>query len=245
MVRHTVLALAALVLVTSSTGIVAGSPQSVDDIVAKHYATRGGPEKWKSLQTQKMTGTASGQGAEVGMTVYSKRPNLARQEITIEIPGQGTISMVSVFDGVKAYSSNPMSGSDALTEMGPAEAEAVRDQADWDGALLDYRAKGHTAELIGTETMGGRKAHHLRVSRKSLPTQHFYIDVETGVELKVSTEAGAGPATDAEFSDYRTVNGVQVAHLMRIFSNGTLQGELRVATVEFNVPIDAALFKVR
>lgn len=257
MVRRTALALATAALVTVHVGVGAEptrspgqapsqSPaQSIDDIVAKNYATRGGPEKWKSLHTQRMTGTASAQGAEVGMTIYSKRPNLGRQEITIEIPGQGTISMVSVFDGVKAWSSNPMSGSDAMQEMGPAETAAFRDQSDWDGALLDYRAKGHTVDLIGTETVLGKKAHRLKVTRKGLPTQHFYLDVETGVELKIATDAGAGPASEVEFSDYRLVNGVQVPHFIRVSQNGTVQAELRIDTIEFNVPIDDALFKVR
>ena len=245
MVRRTALTLAAFTLFTFGANTAPALAQTVDEIVAKNYATRGGPDKWKSIQTQVMTGTASGQGTEVGMMIYSKRPNLGRQEITIEIPGQPAISMVSVFDGVKAWSRNPMTGSDAFAELAGPEGDAIREQSDFDGALLEYRAKGHTVELVGTEALGATKAHHLKVTRKGLPAQHFYIDVETGVELKITTEAGTGPATDMEFSDYRTVNGVRVPHLIRIMQNGGLLGELRVAKVEFNVPIDDALFKVR
>lgn len=245
MTRRTARALAAFALVTFGAGVAPAFAQTVDEIVAKNYATRGGPEKWKSIQTQKMTGTAFGQGAEVGMVIYSKRPNLARQEVTVNIPGQPPIGIVTVFDGTKAFSSNPMSGSDAFSEVTGAEAEAARDQSDFDGALLDYRAKGHTVELIGTEALGGKKAHHLKVTRKGLPAQHYYIDVESGVELKITSEAGAGPATDVELSDYRTVNGVQVPHLMRISQGGAVMGELRIATVEFNVPLADTLFKVR
>ncbi len=244
MVRRTALVFSAFAILTFGAGVAHALAQTLDEVVAKNYATRGGPAKWKSIQTQKMTGTATGQGAEVGMTIYSKRPNLGRQEIVVEIPGQ-SISIVSVFDGVKAWSSNPMSGSDALTEMGGPEADTMKEQSDFDGSLLDYRAKGHTAELVGTEVIGGKKAHHVKVTRKSMPAQHFYIDVETGLELKITTEAGSGPATDTELSDYRTVDGVQVAHLIRITQNGAVVGELRIATVAFNVPLDPALFKVR
>jgi len=244
MVRRTALALAVVAFVSVGTGVAQASAQTVDEIVAKNYATRGGSSKWKSIQTQKLTGTATGQGAEVGMTIYSKRPNLGRQEIVVEIPGQ-TISIVSVFDGVKAWSSNPMSGSDTLNEMSGPEAETMKEQSDFDGALLEYRAKGHTVELVGTEAVGAKKAHHLKVTRKGLPAQHFYIDVESGLELRVTTEAGSGPATDTELSDYRTVDGVQVAHMIRISQNGAVVGELRIATVEFNVPLADALFKVR
>lgn len=245
MVRRTALALATAALVTFNAGVDAGSAQSVDEIVAKNYATRGGPEKWKSIQTQKITGTATGQGAEVDLVIYSKRPNLGRQEVTVNIPGQSPINIVSVFDGVKAWSSNPMTGTDALQEVSGAEADSAREQSDFDGALLDYKAKGHTVELIGTEAVGTKKAHHLKVTRKGLPAQHYYIDVETGLELQITIEAGAGPASTIELSDYRLVNGIQVAHLMRMSSGGTMQGELRAATVEFNVPMPDTLFKVR
>ena len=245
MVIRTALTFAAFTLLTFGAGPAAAFAQTVDEIVAKNYATRGGPEKWKSIQTQVITGTASSQGAEVGMVIYSKRPNLGRQEITVEIPGQAPISIVSVFDGVKGWSRNPMSGSDAFAELTGPEAATIKEQSDFDGALLDYRAKGHTVELVGTEALGARKAHHLKVIRKDLPVQHFYIDVETGVELKITTEAGVGPAAEMEFSDYRTVDGVQVPHVMRIMQNGALLGELRAVKVEFNVPIADALFKVR
>ena len=59
---------------------------TVDEIVAKHLATKGGAEKWKTIQTQKMTGVAISQGFQLAMTVYAKRPNVSRQELTIEFP---------------------------------------------------------------------------------------------------------------------------------------------------------------
>lgn len=245
MVRRTALALSVFALLAFGPGAAHAFAQTVDEIVAKNYATRGGPSKWQSIQTQKMTGTAIGQGVEVGMTIYAKRPNLGRQEVVVEIPGQPPFAIVSIFDGVKAWSSNPMTGSDALSEMGGPEADTMKDQSDFDGSLIDYRAKGHTVELVGTENVGAKKAHHLKVTRKDLPAQHVYLEVETGLELRVTTEAGSGPATETELSDYRTVDGVQVAHTIRITQNGAVIGELRIATVEFNVPLADALFKAR
>src|SRR6185436_8355330 len=75
---------------------------SVDEIVAKHLATKGGAEKWKTIQTQKMTGVAVSQGFQLDMTVYAKRPNVSRQELTIQIPGQPVMTIVNLFDGAKA-----------------------------------------------------------------------------------------------------------------------------------------------
>lgn len=243
MFRRTTLALAAFAVFT--VGMAPAFAQSVDEILAKNYASKGGLEKWKSIQTQKMTGVASAQGFELGMVVYGKRPNLGRQDLTIQIPGQPAMTMVNVFDGAKAWMINPMSGSDAPVEMSGPEADTVKEQSDFDGSLVDYKAKGHTVELVGTETLGTKKVHHLKVTRKGQPTQHYYLDAELGTEVKVTTEAGAGPAVETEMSEYRTVDGVQVPHLIRVMQGGQVQAELRITKVEFNVPIEDSLFKIK
>jgi hypothetical protein len=49
---------------------------------------------------------------------------------------------------------------------------------------------------------------------------------------------------DQEFSDYRDVDGIQVPFMIRTSTNGVLQSEVRVQTVEFNVAMDDALFRM-
>jgi outer membrane lipoprotein-sorting protein len=236
---------AACVLLAAGSYAPDAAAQTVDEIVAKNYASKGGLEKWKAIQTQRMEGVASAQGFELGMIVYGKRPNLGRQDLTIDV-GQGPMTMVNLFDGQKAWMINPMAGSTTPQEMTGPEADSMKDQADFDGALVDYKTKGHTVELVGTVDVGARKAHHLKVTRKNLATQHYYIDVENGVELKIATEAaGAAPASESEMSDYRSVGGVMVPHLIKVSQAGQVQAELRISKVEFNIPLDDALFKIK
>lgn len=245
MLRRMTVAGSALVLLAAVLGAAPASAQTVDEIIAKNYASKGGLEKWKAIQTQKMEAVVAVQGLELPMTIYGKRPNLGRQDVLVEVPGQPAMTMVNLFDGAKAWSINPMTGSDVPMELSGPEGEAVKDQSDFDGALIDYKAKGHTVELVGTESLGTKKVHHLKVTRKGQPTQHFYLDVDTGVELKISTEAGAGPATDVELSDYRAITGIQVPHQIKMMQGGMVQAEVRITKVEFNVPLDDAIFKVK
>jgi hypothetical protein len=49
---------------------------------------------------------------------------------------------------------------------------------------------------------------------------------------------------DQELSDYRDQDGIKVPFLVRTLMNGVLQSELKVQTVEFNVTLDDALFRV-
>ena len=48
---------------------------SVDEIVAKNLAARGGVDKLRALTTMKMTGTVNVQGMDMPLTVMTKRPN--------------------------------------------------------------------------------------------------------------------------------------------------------------------------
>ena len=216
---------------------------SVDEIVAKHLATKGGADKWKTIQTQKMTGVAVSQGFQLAMTVYAKRPNVSRQELTIEIPGQPVMTIVNLFDGTKAWMINPMTGNPAPQAMPDAETATAKAQSDFDGVLVDYKTKGYAVVLVDGAKVAGKPAYHLKVTRTDVPTQHVYLDPETFVEMRVSTE---GPtASETDLSDYKAVDGIMVAHNLKISQNGALVAELRIAKVEFNLPLEDSLFRIK
>ena len=216
---------------------------TVDEIVAKHLETKGGADQWKSIQTQKMTGIAIAQGFELAMTVYAKRPNVSRQELTLQMSGQPAVTIVNLFDGTKAWTINPMSGSSVPQEMPAAQTATAMAQSDFDGALIDSQAKGYSVTLLDPVTISNKKAIHLRVAKEDVPTQHFYLDPVTFVELRIATEGVSASETD--LSDYKDIDGVMVPHSIRISQGGTLQAELKILTVEFNTPLDDALFRVK
>ena len=86
--------------------------------------------------------------------------------------------------------------------------------------------------LVDGGKVAGKPAHHLKVTRADLPTQHVYLDPETFVEMRVTTE---GPtASETDLSDYKAVEGVMVPHNIKISQNGALVAELRIYKVEFN-----------
>src|SRR5438874_13379319 len=81
----------------------AAAAQTVDDIVAKNLQARGGADKIKAVQTLKMTAKLNSQGMDLPMTLYAKRPNLTRKELTL-----GAQKMLFVFDGTDAWHNNPL-----------------------------------------------------------------------------------------------------------------------------------------
>ena len=61
MVRRMAFALVATAVLVAGLGVGTAAAQSVDDIVALNYKSKGG-DKWKTIQTMKQTGVASAQG---------------------------------------------------------------------------------------------------------------------------------------------------------------------------------------
>lgn len=240
MTTHIARAIAALVVLATGIAATPARAQSIDDILARYVEAKGGLEQWRSIQTQRMTATGSTNGVELDMVILGKRPNLVRQDITIAIPGQGPLAVTNIYDGTTAWTINPMLGSSAPQQMPPVEAKNLKDQSDFDGPLLDREARGTTVKLAGTEMVNTRRAHHLEVTPKDGTTAHYYVDAETGAELKI-VDAGQS----VELSDHRRVDGILVPHHIRIVQNGVVQVEIQVDTVEFNVPIDDAMFKAR
>lgn len=223
--------------------IVAASPtraQTVDEIVAKNIASRGGAEKWKSIESMKMTGTIEAGGRTIALTAWSKRPNLSRQEMAFE--GQKAIQ---AFDGTRLWVLPP--GSDEPQEMKGAAAELAKTQAEFDSVLFDYKAKGHTVELVGKETDEGRPVYHLKVTRKNGDVQHYFLDAESGIERKI-TSALKGPAGQTatatiEFGGFREVDGVTVPFTIKNLLDGRLVSQVTVSRIEFNVPVEDDLFR--
>ena len=227
----------AAVTTVSTAGVPAG--QSVDEIVAKNIEANGGLTRLRAVQTMKQTAKVAMQGMEATMTVFLKRPTKVRQEIAIA--GQ---TVVNAFDGVTPWMLNPMvPGSTRPMIVSGPQADMLREQGDFEGPLVDYKAKGFTLELIGVESLGERKVHHLRMVSPSRQTVHLYIDAQTSLAVKRVTEVDA-LKLEQEFSDYRVVDGMRVPFVIRLLTNGVPQSEFRVQSVEFNLPMDDAIFRM-
>ena len=237
--RRILLSLAVIAALAGSSTFAAA--QSVDDIIAKNFKAKGG-DKWKSTQSMRLTARINIQGMELPLTIVSKRPNLMRQDMTF----QG-VSIVQAFDGTTAWTINPMNGSDAPTEVPAPLADSLKEQADFDGPLVDYKAKGYTVELVGDEDLNGTKVHHLKLTKKDGKVTHMYLDVAKGVEMKVVSEAdlGMGPMKlETELSNYQAFDGILVPMTIRQNSPaGPVQ--ITIDKVEFNVAIDDAIFKMK
>jgi hypothetical protein len=227
-------------VVFSLCAAVVAEAQTVDEIVAMNLKAKGGADKWSSVKTVKMTGTITSQGKPLPMTVYAKRPNSTRQEVTV-----GGLKMVQAFDGTVAWAMDPRMG--VPQQAPPAIAQRARGGADFDGALINYKEKGTTIDLVGKEKLEGREVYHLKITLSTKDVQHYYVDAESGLEVKTSAEVedpllGQKQTIESVMSDYRSVDGIMLPHTVRQFLNGKPVTQTTIEKVELNAPVDETLF---
>jgi hypothetical protein len=111
--------------------------------------------------------------------------------------------------------------------------------------LFDYKEKGNTVELMGQEDMEGTPVYKLKITLKDGDVRYYFLDAEYFLELKVTSKIKRGEAEfDVEtfLSDYKEVNGQMIAHAVESKAGGNVVSQITIETVEFDVPVDDAIF---
>ncbi len=222
---------------------VAGA-QTVDEIVAKHLAARGGAARIAAIETLRMTAKARGQGGREAIVIREvKRPGRLRLEFT----AQG-VTGVYAHDGERAWRVSPFDGRLEPEPMPPESARAAIEWGDIDGPLVDWRAKGHLVELAGRESREGREAWKLRVTLKGGDVRHLYLDERSFLHVRTDarrTVAGRPIEMETTFGDYRETAGVQFPHAIGVGARGGPRRlGILVQTIEVNPALDDARFRM-
>lgn len=218
--------------------------QTVDDVIAKNIQARGGLEKLKAVQSLRMNGKITmGPGMEAPVVLELKRGNQMRVEFTFS-----GMTGVQAFDGKNGWAVMPFAGSSDPVPMPPEAVKDAEEQADIDGPLVDYKAKGTAVELLGKEPLDGKDAYKLKVTLKNGNVRTIWIDAASHLEVKgESTRTMQGSKVESEtvLSDYKAVAGVQFPHQVEGGPKGSPQRQkIVLETIEVNVPLDDARFKM-
>jgi hypothetical protein len=221
---------------------VPASAQTVDDIIAKSNDAKGGLAKLKAVQSVRMSGTMTvGPGIEAPIVMEMKRPKSMRVDISI----QG-MTITQAYDGTTGWMINPMSGRTDPEPLPSEMMKMVEEQADLDGPLIDYKAKGNTVELLGKDKAEGTDCYKLKVTLKNGDVRTIYIDADSYLEVKIESKTmmrGTEQLGDAIVGDYKEVGGILMAHSIDSGQAGEpMRRKMTVSKIELNVPIDEARF---
>jgi hypothetical protein len=206
--------------------------QSVDDLVSKAIAARGGVKRIKSINSQRLTGKISLRGGASGpFVVEMKRPGMMRETVTL-----GDKSMIRITDGVTGWVVGSLRNVLDPQQVTPEELRKLASSADLEGPLVDYNAKGNRIELAGKEKIGKRMAYKLVISMKNGENRIDFIDAKSHLEVKWQGLAG-GSMFESYFKDYRQVKG-----LMYAFEIDSGSQKIVLDKVEVNPKLDSQRF---
>ena len=223
----------------------AAAGQTVDELVARHIGARGGYEKLKAIQTIKITRTVATPFSHVRVILYKKRPALLRVE---QGPLKSTAPLVP--RGVNADTAWD-TGPDGKVVMRPeAAGQEARDiDGDFDGLLIDWKAKGHTVALEGQEKLPSGDTYRLKVTTRSGAVRTIYLDASTYLERRqtgiLNLPGGRQFDIVVDFDNYREVGGVKFAHDINEERTGKEPVQSLVSytdKIEINVTMDDGIF---
>lgn len=237
MIRKTLVGLMVAGLVST-----AAWAQTADELIAKNVQAKGGMEKIKAVKTLRMTGKmVMGPGMEAPVVMEFSRPSNMRMEFTF----QG-MTGVQTYDGKEGWALMPFMGKTDAEPVAGKQLEAIAEQADFDGLLVDYAAKGHKVEYVGKEDLEGTPAHKLKITKKNGDIGHIWLDAEHFLELKASGKTDMGGQVvegEATFGDYKEVGGVVFAHSIESKATGMPGGmSITISKIDVNPDLPAERF---
>ena len=227
--------------------------QSTDEIVARILAARGGLEKAKAVRSERISGTIYFSPEFFGPFVAEfKRPGKMHNEVTIQ-----SRTVVRTLNGKGAgWVLNPFAGKDkpeamSPEAMSPEELKDAGNESDFDGPLIDAKAKGNTIEFSRMEQVEGKDAYVLKVTHKDGTVSDYAFDAKTYLLAKWSgTDNVNGESVTREtlFHDYREVNGLKFPFELISSNPGAdpsqrLTQRIVVEKVEVDPQIDEAHFE--
>ena len=179
-------------------------------------------------------------GMKFPVTVLAKEPNLTKVDVDI----QG-MKITEAYDGEVAWATNPFGGMTEPTKKSDEETvEAAKEMFQDD--LLDYKEKGHTVTLEGTEEYEGTETYKLKLLRADGTGRIYFFDTELMIPIAMRTTPQTGQmkgqTIDAISSDFQEVDGLMVPFSLKQTVGGQTMMEMIATKVELNVAISDAEF---
>jgi hypothetical protein len=221
----------------------AASAQTVDEVIAKNIQARGGADKLKSVRSLRTTAKLSQGSFRADFRQENKRADKVREEVII----QG-LAQVQAYDGKTGWQISPFGGRKDPELLSQDDLKSLVVDADIDGPLVDYKEKGHKAELVGHDSMEGTDCFKIKLSMKNGDVRYYYLDADSYLELKLeiqTTIRGALQENELYYGDYEQVNGIYYPFAVEQAQRGSAsRAQISVEKIEQNIPMEDAHFSI-
>ncbi len=242
------LTLILLALVVSVSSIHA-QDVTVDEILSNYFENTGGLDNWKSLKGLKMKAKLNQGGMEIPLEIVQLADG--RQYTKFNV--QGNDFYQSVYDGETLWSINFQSLKAEKSDQETTDNFKLN-LNDFPDSFIDYKKKGYTAELMGTETIDGAETYKIKLIKEPIMVNgeqkeditFYYFDTEAFVPIAQDSEIKSGPQAGqvgrATQSDFDEVDGLYFPFSL---GQGIVGGPIQPITVdeiEVNPVVDESVF---
>lgn len=218
---------------------------TAEELIARAVAAKGGAARLRAVKTvqatAKVTVTApDGSSADLETITSIQYPGSFRSES--KTPAG---PLVQVFHNGGFWVSDARGAREQPAPVAnEMRANVQRDSIGLLIALLDKRL---AAARVPDIQIAGRSMPAVEVKGPAMPPLTLIFDPATALivrqRYRVVTAPGAAPVdTEEEFSDFRDVGGIKVPFTAVVRVNGAVTLTRVARTVEYNVPLDPALF---
>ena len=216
--------------------------QNADEIIGKVIAARGGLAKIRAIHSQRLSGKISFGDVTGPFVVELKRPLKMHMQLTIQ-----NQTMVRVYDGQsQGWANNPFAGKTNPDAMSEDELKNITEESDFDGPLVDYKAKGNQVELVGKDKVNDKDVWRLKLTTKNGDVRFYLFDADTFHLLKWEGQRkyeGKELPVESYFSDYRQVGGLNFAFGIDSGSSATdISQKIRIEKIDLNPDLNDAEF---
>ena len=221
------------------------SSQSADELISKNIQAKGGMDAIKAVKTIRMAGRLDAGGGFTGRVGQENmRPNLLRETFSL----QG-MTAVQAYDGSTAWQIRPFGGHKDPELMGEDDVRDLLIDADFDGPLVDYKAKGNAVEYLGHDTLDGDDVLRLKVTLKNGDIVYYYLDPDTFLEIRTERQEfvrGAVRENVADLGSYKKVGGVMYPFSLASGPKNDPSSwqSVTIEKMEVNVPLSSSEFAV-
>ena len=197
-----------LLLISVGSQALSAPAPDVDTIISRNIAARGGADKIRAIKSLMFEHGKYSEPGHEGMgdaTMMLMRPYYK----LVGDPRQKGDFMEGYDGSAWEWYAEP----GFVIRTTGAASKASRHFAEIEGPLVDYKSKGYTADLVGTDVIAGRPAWDVRITMPDGWQTDNYIDEQSYAVIASAQTAkihafGDEVKSRTQYSDFRPVAGV-------------------------------------
>lgn len=228
---------------------ISSHAQTVDEIIDNYFENTGGAEQWRAVEGVVFYATVNQMGMEIPIEITQLKSG--KQMSVIKFQGQEIKQ--GVFDGEVSWSINLMNQKAEKSDDETTE-NVKRAMADFPEPLLDYKSKGYSAELLGTEEIDGTECFKVKLIKTPVladgeeveNVDFYFFDMDNFVPIAQQSEIKSGPMkgqmSEVKFSDYQEVEGLYFPFSQSQGMVGQDGASVTINKIVLNPEIDDSVF---